>query len=702
MPDTLPESTPTSVVRQAWKLVAVAASTAAALVTVFKALYSYGVIGEPESHETIGNLGAAWVGVRPVADTASAFGDTLHFVATISDKNGSVLVGARPVWTIGDSTVAKVLGDGSVIARGSGATTVSVVVGNLVTRSKVVVKQRVAWVDIVGDAGDSVFMLRENAALRLHGRALDARGNVVTGQEASWQIDDSSVAVIDSMGTVTGRNAGRTVVTATIAGISSRARIGVTTTAATLTPVAGMNQSALAGRTLSQPIVVRATNRRGAPAVGQLVTFRLASGQGVIDLPGALTDADGRARAKWTLADFPGRQKLLVSVENVDTTITVEAEAEPIGTNTRVAPVIEQLTGRAGELTSEVAAVRVTDSIGRALPDVIVRWSAVSGGSVEAIDARTDSMGVARARWKLAAKTGTQRLRAQVGGQLTQGIRPVSVSALVASGPPSQIDVVSGGGQRAAAGATLKKPVVFRVADKDGNPVTNASIVLSASGGKVPEGTLVTDSAGIARTPWTMGHSAGEYALAVHVDGIRKLLKVNARAVPAAAANLSFEDEASKGTKGKAKRLSALVTDVYGNPVPDARVTFASKSGTVVPMRAVSDARGRVAVTWTTTPKREEQQLTGIVAGTDVKGAYIAHSLGELATKSVATAAPTPVKPAVKQPEKKATAAPKASSSKTAVAKPSKSTTTVKKAPAAKKPPSNPPKKTVPARKKAG
>ena len=78
------------------KGVAVIASTGAALVSIATALYSYGVIGNRESHETIGNLGAAWVKIGPVVDTANAIGDTIHFAATIADKKGSILIGAAP------------------------------------------------------------------------------------------------------------------------------------------------------------------------------------------------------------------------------------------------------------------------------------------------------------------------------------------------------------------------------------------------------------------------------------------------------------------------------------------------------------------------------------------------------------------------------------------------------------------------------
>ena len=146
MPQSLAVAKKAQWFKHAGKLVTIAASSGAALVSIFTALYSYGIIGSSESHQSIGNMGAAWVGLRPTIDTASAIGDTVHYAATVTDKNGSILVGARPVWTTGDSSIATVLSDGSVIARGPGKTMVSVVVGRLVTHSSIVVPScRAPW-----------------------------------------------------------------------------------------------------------------------------------------------------------------------------------------------------------------------------------------------------------------------------------------------------------------------------------------------------------------------------------------------------------------------------------------------------------------------------------------------------------------------------------------------------------------------------
>lgn len=608
----------------AWKSIALAASTGAALVTVFSALYSYGVIGKAESHNSIGNLGAAWVGVRPAADTASAIGDTVHYAATIADKNGSILIGAHPIWTTGDSSVAVARPDGSIIGRRQGQTTVSVVVGSLVAHARIVVRQRVATVDFPGLTTDSA-VIGEGLQLSLKARALDSRGHAILGTHADWQVEDSSLASIDTSGVLSGRTAGKTMLSAKIDGVTKHVPLYVVTTAANIALVAGTNQHALAGSALPQAIVVRATNRRGAPSPGQTVRFTLPAGQGSVTPGTATTDADGRARATWTLGEFPGRQTLFAAVERVDSTLAIVAESDPVESNTRVTALTEYVVAQAGQPVADSVAVRVTDSAGRVLSDVPVRWMATDGGSVEEASGRTDSLGVARARWTLARKTGTQRLRAQVGTATTHAVAPVTITAKATAGAATDLLLASGDGQRAAAGAALAKAIVLRVVDANGNGVADAQLSLAPSSGSVPDSSMRTDSTGAAKVIWTMGRSAGDYALGVKVEGVKKLIKVAAHALPAAPANLSFDDAPAEEKHGHAKstrrRLYAVVTDVYGNPVPDAKVGFSTKSGSVTPSRAATDAHGKAAVTWTPGSKGE-QTLTGAVRGTDVKGEY--------------------------------------------------------------------------------
>lgn len=614
---------------------ALVTSTIAALISIATALYSYGVIGHSESHKTIGNYGAAWVRLKPTVDTATAIGDTVPFAATIADKSGSILVGATPTWTTGDSSIATVTANGSVIARGAGATTVSVVVGDIVSNARILVRQEIAGMAVATPTGDTSLSLVEGAQLQLRARALDARGHAVPGRVAVWHSDDTSVATVDARGLVTAMNGGRSVVRATIESESASLLVTVVTPASELAVVSGADQRSLAGHLLPQRIVVRATNRKGAPASGKLVTFRLRAARGKVDPASTTTDRDGRARTQWTLGDGPGVQTLYATVENVDSAAVVDAEAEPVAGNTRVAALTETLRGRAGLLLGDSVGVRITDSTGRALVGVPVRWSAVDG-VVHAGDARTDSTGVAHVRWTLAVQTGRQHLRVFVGAADSR-IAPTTIAATALAGAPASIVVVAGDRQHGAVGTALSKSIVFRVVDAAGNAAAEVPVALSLSGGAVDDSALVTDSLGLAKTRWTMGRSAGEHTLSAHVTGLKKALKVSAHASPASPANLSFDDAPSvKGGRPSTKRLVALVTDIYGNPAADAAVTFSVKSGSVSPTRAVTDAHGHVALSWTIGASATEQTLRGVVRGTDVAGAYVAQVEHPGATKAAA------------------------------------------------------------------
>lgn len=622
-------------IHNAGKLIAMAASTGAALVSIISFLYSYGVIGKSDSHKTIGNLGASWVGLRPIADTASALGDTIHLAATITDDNGAILVGVQPTWVSENVRVARVLPDGSVIATGPGTTTISVAVGSLIARSTILVKQHVNSVDVVGVANDTTPVVAEGDHMTLHAIPRDARGHRVIGAlPVQWRMDDTSVADVDTTGGVTGKIAGRTIASATVDGVSGHTALTVVATAAAITPVAGSSQRAAVGSLLPQAVVVRVTSRRNRPVDGVLVNFKLDDGQGSVDPPSAVTDADGRARTVWTLGDQPGRQTLLASVERVDSALAIIAEADPVAANTRLTTLTENASGEAGKELDDTVAIRIADSTGRGLADVPVAWVALDGGRAMPIGARSDSVGEARVLWTLGPQTGTQRLRVQVGsGHGKNAVPPLTIRAAAVAGAPARVVVVSGDEQRGAAGSRLSKPLVLKVVDAKGNGVADTDLELLPSSGSLADTVVHTDSSGVARVHWTLGHAAGEHTMGVHVDGVEKLLKLTATAVPAAPANLSFDDAPGEGRipPGRPKHLIALVTDAYGNPVPDRRVGFTTHSGTVKPGRAVTDSRGRVKVTWTRASKPGEQVLIGSVTGTDVRGSFTAQGTGSTA-----------------------------------------------------------------------
>jgi hypothetical protein len=654
--------------RSASTLVTAIASTGAALVSIFSFLYSFGVVGEPESHKTVGSFGATWLGVSPTADTAYAIGDTLHLAATITDKGGSVLVGVRPKWTSDNPDAAAVLPDGSVIIRGPGAATILVTVANLTARSRIFVRQSVASLDF---GADSTVVIGEGDRRAIRVRPLDARGHFVAGVGAQWRVSDTNVVVVDSAGVFVAKNPGRAVVTATAAGASAHAPLTVVPLPANIVLHSGGDQRAAAGTALPQPIIVRVTSRRGRPVEGAVVRFRGEHGEAATEPRVALTDTDGRARATWTLPDLPGRQTLLATVERVDSALAITAEAEPVAANTRISSLSEQLSGLAAARLAQPVVVRVTDSTSRVLPNVPVSWTALDGGRVEALAARTDSVGEARAHWTLGPNVGTQRVRVYVGAR--RAVPPLTVTASTLAGAPARLILVGGDNQRARAGAQLVKSIKIRVTDRTSNPVAGATVAFSVSGGSVADTALQTDSLGVASTRWTMGRTAGAQTLVVRIDSVPPL-RVPARALPGSPANLSFHEPPVEGQMGRALpgKIVAVVTDVYGNPVPDAVVSFVTRSGGVTPSRAAADTAGRVRATWTLGPKPGEQALTGIVRGSDVEAKLVLQAVPRIAAPAVQAGTPkgATTKPGTTKPSTSKAATSKTHSSRPALAKP--------------------------------
>jgi hypothetical protein len=521
-------SVPPNRVHNVFSLSAKVVTAAAALATVLGYVHSVGLDGSM-TRRTIGSLGAVWLGLAPGTDTVAAIGDTVHLAATVTDRHGTALVGAPITWSSTDSLVASVA-DGLVVAHTAGSATIVAAVGDLLARATVVVRPRVAALHL---ASDSAVTLAEGETRTVSLRGADARGHVLPlgAQVIAWRSGDSVLASVDSIGRVTGVSAGRTTIAAAVGGVSAQMPITIVPVPGILSVVSGGNQDGAAGTTLPTPLTVRLTSRRGRPLTGVTVHFRRLDAGSSTDLGGRQTDGDGKAHTMWRLGDYPGHQRLIATVDGLDSATVIEAEAEPVTANTRVGVMRDgQSSAIVTALPSRVG-IRLTDSTGRALVDVPVHWEILDSGSVTALTPRSDSAGEAEATWVLGPRSGRQRLRVLVGnGRL---VRPTIVHATALPGPASVLRVVSGSGQHTRVGTALPKPVVFRVADAAGNAVPGVRIAITLSAGSIPDSTLVTDSAGLARAHWSMPtvHHGDALHLSARVDGIVQPVEVTATAV---------------------------------------------------------------------------------------------------------------------------------------------------------------------------
>ena len=593
-------------------VLATLATMGAGLASILKFAKDEGLV-DPSSYLAGLAKSAAWVRLTPASDTARALGDSLHFAATVSDSNGLVISGLPLVWTTDDSSVVQVLRDGTAIALKSGEAAVIASSGTLSARSRAVVRQQVASVRI---GSDSVLAFGERERRPAPLFAYDARGRVVPGRSAVWRSSDPSTLEIDSAGQATGVNPGVATLFASLDGLSAQVRVTVYALPGALQAVSGDDQRGLAGAALPQPLVVRLVSRRGRPMEGAIVRVRSADGSGAATPDSASTDRDGKARFRWSLGDHPGRQTLVVGADQLDSTLAVVAEADPVRANTRTVATGTDLGGPASAELAAPVGVRLTDTAGRALPDVPVTWT-VSQGTVAPLAPRTDSLGEAHARWMLGPRTGRQQLRVLFGSG--RSVPPLIVTATATAGPVAAAKIASGDAQRGAAGVELPMPAVLLVLDQAGNPVPGARLTVKAETGRVLEGELTTDSAGLARVHWTLARLPGPQKLLVRVAGITSPLTLAAVAVPGPAANLAFVAPPAAGAAGGSARAVVEITDQLGNAVPDVPVAFTVKSGAVTPARGVTDKKGRFATTWTLGRLPGDQTLTARVPGADVR-----------------------------------------------------------------------------------
>src|SRR5205823_299439 len=132
------------------------------------------------------------------------------------------------------------------------------------------------------------------------------------------------------------------------------------------------------------------------------------------------------------------------------------------------------------------------------------------------------------------------------------------------------VAIESGGGQEAAVGALLKKPVVARLVDRAGNGAAGAQLRVVALSGSVRETLLVADRMGRVPVAWTLGRAAGTQWLELRATG-DSAVRVSAKARPLEPANITAAGFPSAAPAGRAllKPVTFTVTDAYGNPISD-------------------------------------------------------------------------------------------------------------------------------------
>lgn len=192
--------------------------------------------------------------------------------------------------------------------------------------------------------------------------------------------------------------------------------------------VSGNNQTAVVATKLADPLVVRVTDPSGDAIEGAAVQWEIKTGNGSIVPAASSTDAQGFARAEWTLGTAAGLNAVSVRSGNI-WQVTLSARGAPDRVATLSAQTGDKQSARVSTVAPIPMVVVAKDRFGNRVPGVLVSFAA-DAGSVEETSVATDSLGDAGTSYTLPALPGAAVVTASVSE-----ISPVSFTVTVLRAP---------------------------------------------------------------------------------------------------------------------------------------------------------------------------------------------------------------------------------------------------------------------------
>ncbi|MEO5873115.1 MAG: carboxypeptidase regulatory-like domain-containing protein [Gemmatimonadaceae bacterium] len=380
--------------------------------------------------------GAKTVKVSPAASGIPS-GGTLSVTAAAQDASGAQLSNLLVRWTTSDATLATVTPTSNFAATVTstgkrGAFTVSAITPlNLTGSATLTVVPTPAKIVVISGGGQtgvagaivaqplivevqSVDNLPvANAPVTFRPVTAGSVGTASATTDAAGRASTSLTLGQDAgpyQFEVTSSPATPTLVTATAAAAP----------AANIAFLAGNSQTGVVGTTLPQPVVVRVTNRFGAPVGGATVNWSTSGGGGTPATASSITASDGTASTTYRLGTHAQVEALRASLPGST------PPAEVTFSLTALADVPASITGSgdgqrapAGTALPSPLVVNVVDQYGNPTPGVKVVWAVASGSTATATftptSGVTDVGGHAPSIVTLGSATGPLTITATVG-----------------------------------------------------------------------------------------------------------------------------------------------------------------------------------------------------------------------------------------------------------------------------------------------
>ncbi|MGD2135056.1 MAG: Ig-like domain-containing protein, partial [Gemmatimonadales bacterium] len=408
-------------------------------------------------------------------------------------------------------------------------------------------------------------------------RISDEYGNPVSDLEVEWSTADggsltaSSVTDGDgvagaawSLGTV----AGSQTATAT-AGTDLAAELTATALAGpvvALEVVAGDDQSGTVGETLSDTLVVRASDEYDNPVPDLELVWSILAGDGLVAPVDDATDADGQAHALWTLGTVAGANGLEVHAADDAFVVEFDAEARP-GPAAALAVAQSPADATAGDTLGPLV-VHVVDAYGNhvtdATPSIDVSLADGAGGLLGTTTVTATAGSASFADLQITAAGPTFQLLVTADGLESATSEPFAV----APGPPAALTIDAPVTTFSSLGDEIQVSVT--VADAYGNPIQDQEAVWSTS-----DDAVITVTADGLVTSVDNGTAAVLAAVSGITAEVEFVVQQVVTAVTVDQVDLLFR------TIGAQIQVSAAAEDANGFPVSDATITWTSEDESI-------------------------------------------------------------------------------------------------------------------------
>jgi hypothetical protein len=438
----------------------------------------------------------------------------------------------------------------------------------------------------------------------------------VAGVTVNFAVSPTGAATLSSPTATTGADGkasvtvtlgptpGSVTVTATVTGVSGTATFTLTALPPTITIVSGDEQGATVGHALANPLVVKVADAAASPVANVPVSFQVTVGTATLSAASVNTGTNGQAQVTVTLGTTAGTVTVTATASGIATPVTFHLTALPGPATTLTAVSGTPQSGTVGQALANPLVVKATDSYGNPVPSVAIIFQVTAGtATLSAASVNTGTDGQAQVTVTLGTAAGDVTVRAYI-----YDVAAVSFSLAALPGPATAITVVSGTPQSGTVGQALTNPLVVKVADSYGNPVSNVTVTFSAPTGLTLSATSVTTGAnGQAQVNVTgLPSLAGTYAVTASVSGVTTPATFSLSAVAGSSAAITVvSGSPQSGTVGAplTAPLVVKVTDSSGNPVSNVTVTFSAPTGlTLSATSATTGTNGQAQVNVTALP----------------------------------------------------------------------------------------------------